>query len=92
MGRQQVTPEQIIAKLREVDMVVGRWATAVEACRQVGISHADAVPVAQGVLGPEGRPGSANEGSGARERSAEEAGRGPRAGQGDPTGSIQAQF
>jgi transposase-like protein len=37
MGRQRFTPEQIIAKLREVDVLVGRGATAVEACRQIGI-------------------------------------------------------
>ena len=37
MGRQRFTPEQIIAKLREVEVLVGRGATAVEACRQIGI-------------------------------------------------------
>lgn len=30
------TPEQIIAKLREVDVLVGRGGTAVESCRQIG--------------------------------------------------------
>lgn len=30
MGRQRFTPEQIIAKLREVDVIVGRGGTAVE--------------------------------------------------------------
>ncbi len=39
MGRQRFTPEQIIARLREVDVLVGRGSTAVEACRQVGISE-----------------------------------------------------
>jgi transposase-like protein len=39
MGRPRFTPEQIIAKLREVDVVVGRGSTAVEACRQIGISE-----------------------------------------------------
>ena len=37
MGRQRFTPERIIARLREVDVLVGRGSTAVEACRQIGI-------------------------------------------------------
>lgn len=37
MGRQRFTPEQIIAKLREADVLVGRGSTADEACRQIGI-------------------------------------------------------
>ncbi len=39
MGRQRFTPEQIIAKLREVEVIVGRGGTAVEACRQIGIAE-----------------------------------------------------
>lgn len=39
MGRQRFTPEQIIAKLREIEVLVGRGATAVEACRQAGIAE-----------------------------------------------------
>lgn len=39
MGRQRFTPEQIIAKRREVDVLVGRGATAIEACRQIGIAE-----------------------------------------------------
>lgn len=39
MGRQRFTPEQIIVKLREADVLVGRGSTAVEACRQIGISE-----------------------------------------------------
>ena len=39
MGRQRFTPEQNIAKLREADVLVGRGSTAVEACRQIGISE-----------------------------------------------------
>lgn len=39
MGRQRFTPEQIIAKLREVEVLVGRGASAVEACRHVGIAE-----------------------------------------------------
>jgi len=39
MGRQSFTPEQIIAKLREIEVLVERGATAVEACRQAGIAE-----------------------------------------------------
>ena len=39
MGRRTFSPEQIIAKLREMDVLVGRSATAVEACRHIGISE-----------------------------------------------------
>lgn len=39
MGRQRFTSEQIIAKLREIEVLVGRGATAVEACRQAGIAE-----------------------------------------------------
>ena len=39
MGRQRFTPEQIIAKLREVDVIVGQGGTAVEACRQIGMPN-----------------------------------------------------
>jgi putative transposase len=37
MGRQRHTPEQIIAKLREIEVLVGQGMTVIEACRQVGI-------------------------------------------------------
>ena len=39
MGRQRFTPEQIISKLREADVLIGRGSTAIEACRQIGISE-----------------------------------------------------
>src|SRR3546814_1104158 len=38
-GTSTFTPEQIIAKLREADVLVGRGTTAVEACRQIGLSE-----------------------------------------------------
>ena len=39
MGRQRFTPEQIIAKPPEVDVLIGRGSTAVEACCQIGIAE-----------------------------------------------------
>ena len=39
MERQRFAPEQIVARLCEVDVLVGRGSTAVEACRQVGLAE-----------------------------------------------------
>ena len=39
MTRQRFTPEQILAKLREVEVLVGRGATVAEACRQIGVTE-----------------------------------------------------
>lgn len=39
MGRPRFTPEQIIAKLREVDVIVGRGRTAAEVCRRIEIAE-----------------------------------------------------
>lgn len=54
MGRQRFTPEQIIAKLREVDVIVGRGGTAVEACRQIGIAEQTLYCPSSEVLGQPG--------------------------------------
>lgn len=39
MPRQRFTPEQIIGKLREVEIVVARGATVADACRQIGVTE-----------------------------------------------------
>lgn len=39
MRQGRFTPEQIIATLREIDVLVARGAAAVEACRQIGIGE-----------------------------------------------------
>ena len=39
MPRQRFTPEQMIGKLREVEVVVARGATISEACRGIGVSE-----------------------------------------------------
>src|SRR3546814_14852339 len=51
----------------------------------------DAVSLAQGIWRPEGRSGAADEGSGARECAAEEAGGRSRAGQGDQIGRASCR-
>lgn len=39
MGRRKHTPEQIISKLREVEVLQGNGQSIVEACRQIGITE-----------------------------------------------------
>ena len=39
MPRQRFMPEQIIAKLREVEIAVARGGTISEACRGIGVSE-----------------------------------------------------
>jgi putative transposase len=39
MPHQRHTPEQIIGKLREVEVAVGRGTTLSAACREVGVSE-----------------------------------------------------
>ena len=39
MPRQRFKPEQIIGKLREVEIVVAKGSTMAEACRQIGVTE-----------------------------------------------------
>ena len=39
MPRQRFTAEQIIGKLREVEVIVAKGSTVVEACRQIGVTE-----------------------------------------------------
>ena len=39
MGRKRHTAEQIVTKLREADVLVGKGQTIDEACRQLGITN-----------------------------------------------------
>jgi len=39
MARQRFKPEQIIGKLREVEIVVAKGSTMAEACRQIGVTE-----------------------------------------------------
>ena len=39
MPRQRFKPEQIIGKLREVEVVVAKGSTMAEACRQIGVTE-----------------------------------------------------
>ena len=39
MGKKRHTPEEIITKLREADVLQAKGQTLVEACRQIGVSE-----------------------------------------------------
>jgi putative transposase len=39
MPRQRFKPEQIIGKLREVEIVVAKGSTMADACRQIGVTE-----------------------------------------------------
>lgn len=39
MARQRYTPEQIIGKLREVEIVTAKGGTVLDACRQIGVTE-----------------------------------------------------
>lgn len=39
MARQRFTPEQIIGKLREVEVLVGKGATVADASREIGVTE-----------------------------------------------------
>ena len=63
MPRPKHTPEIIIGKLREVEVLVAKGATVAEASEPSDRRYgADAVPVAQGVRRHACRPGASAEG------------------------------
>ncbi len=39
MSRKRHTPEQIISKLREAEVLIGQGKTTLEACKQIGVSE-----------------------------------------------------
>ena len=39
MGRRHHTPEQIITKLREAEVLLGKGQTVGEACRRIGVTE-----------------------------------------------------
>ena len=39
MSRKRHTPEQVIGKLREAEVLIGQGKTTLEACKQIGVSE-----------------------------------------------------
>jgi hypothetical protein len=62
MARKRYKPEEIVAKLRQVDVLVSQGRTMVDAIRQIGGERGDVLSVAPGVWRPEERAGEAPEG------------------------------
>jgi hypothetical protein len=60
MARKRYKPEEIVAKLRQVDVLVSQGQNMVDAIRQIGVS--DVLSVAPGVRWAEDRAGEAVEG------------------------------
>ena len=49
MGRKRFSPEQIIVKLREAEIIESKGLTQVEAVKKAGYSRTDIDPLAQGI-------------------------------------------
>jgi transposase-like protein len=65
MPRKRYKPEEIIAKLRQVDVLVSQGATMADAIRQIGVSEVTFYRSAAGVRRAEGRSGEAAQRTGA---------------------------
>ena len=61
MARKRYKPEEIVAKLREVDVLVSQGQNMVDAIRQIG-ERGDVLSVASGVWWAEDRAGETPEG------------------------------
>ena len=79
-------PEEIIGKLREVEIVLGQGGTTAEACRRIAVGEQTYYRWAQGIWWPEDGPGASDEGSGKGKRPAAACNFGSDAGQAHPAG------
>jgi hypothetical protein len=87
MGRKKThTPEEIVAKLRQVEVLTAQGKAVAEAVRSIGVTEQTFLPLARGVRRAEARPGEAAEAAGSGERAAAQGGVGPDAGEGHPEG------
>jgi hypothetical protein len=62
MPRKRHKPEEIVAKLRQVDVLVSQGQSVADAVRQIGVT--DVLSLASGVWRAEKRPGETPEGIG----------------------------
>jgi succinate dehydrogenase/fumarate reductase-like Fe-S protein len=62
MARKRYKPEEIVAKLRQVDVPVSQGQNMMDAIRQIGRERGDVLSVASGVRWAEDRAGEAPEG------------------------------
>lgn len=75
MGTTQHKPEDVVAKLRQVDVLVSQGQSVGDAIRTIGVTEVTDYRW-QGVRWSEERPGTAHEGPGDREPAAPEGDRG----------------
>ena len=63
MPQKKHKPEEIVAKLRQVDVLVSQGQSVAEAVRSISVTPFTYIPLAQGVRRPEDRPGEAAQGA-----------------------------
>ncbi len=68
MPRKRYKPEEIVAKLRQVDVLVSQGTSMADAIRQIGVSEVTLLSLAPGVRRAQERSGEATEGAGAGEQ------------------------
>src|SRR4029434_6887479 len=70
MPKKMFTPEQIVGKLRQIEVLVGQGKTVPLACKEASVTAQTFLSLAQGVRWTTDRAGQEAEGSAARERPA----------------------
>ena len=63
MAKKGHKPEEIVAKLRQVDVLVSQGRSVAEAIRAIGVTEVTYIPLAPRVRGAEVGPGEAAEGA-----------------------------
>ena len=74
MARRTYTPEQIINKLREAEVLISQGATAAEASRKISVTEQTYLPMAERVRWHARRAGQETQRTGEGERASQEAG------------------
>ena len=86
MPRKLYKPEEIVAKLRQVDVLTSQGQNVAEAIRSIGVSEVTCYRWRPGVWWAEERPGEAPQGAGGGEHPASPRSIRPDTGQADPAG------
>src|ERR1051325_9537374 len=86
MPRKTYKPEEIVAKLRQVDVLTSQGQSVAEGIRSIGVSEVTYYRLAPGVRRVEERSDQATEGAGDGEHPASPGGVGPDPRQADPAG------
>ena len=92
MKKTRHTTDQIIEKLRQADVALGKGQKVPDVCKRSGDYGADVLSLASEVRRDGAGDGEGAEGSSAGERPAEEAGGEPGLGHGDSEGSRQGKL